>query len=299
MSNPVVPIPVPFNNNSPISMSLLQFDKIVVLSECGEIYGDTYNPEFTQWDATAQCDVPLSAIKNMFAFQSDHFDVNDISADDIRFYVDNDNIPLLDLSSNIVFSGPVINVSQTNNPLVGDELLLQKDYVRHLASKLFNTAYAVDLFINEEALSNSVVAALQSAWQSCMDDLLHVSIIGDNSNLVADANGQHKYLLHDAVDASGNSTFNICRELFKMLVSRAPSRFVQLPDLALDTPDADHIDPSVNTLYRLPFELGDQLVMRVVIKPCAHQDSFQNNPDKDDEIRSNKRAYLLYLNLVE
>jgi hypothetical protein len=295
MSLPNIPPPV-----SGISMSLLHFDKIVRLSECGEIYDVSYNPLFVQWDATAQCDVSVNDIKNIFAFQSDHFDVDDMSANDIRFYVDNVNIPTLDLSSNVVYSGAVITVSQTNGTLTGPDMYVQKDYVRHLAAKLFNTAYGVDLFINEEALVQSVQDALQSAWSSCKDDLLNISIVGSNNNLVADANGEHKYLLHDAVDASGNSTFNICRELFKMMVSRVSSRFTALSTLAVDPDSAEYqrIDPNALNLYRLPFEVGDQLVMRVVIKPCAHQDSFQNNPIKDEEIQSNERAYLLHLNLV-
>ena len=179
-------------------------------------------------------------------------------------------------------------------------MYVQKDYVRHLASELFNTAYGVDLFINEEDLVQSVQAALQDAWSSCMDDLLNISIIGNNVDLVADANGQHKYLLHDAVDSNGKSTFNIGRELFKMMVSRVSSRFTALPTLAIDPASAEYqrIDPNALKLYRLPFEAGDQLVMRVVIKPCMQQDSFQNNPAKDLEIRSNERAYLLHLNLV-
>jgi hypothetical protein len=294
MSLPTVPLPV-----SGISMSLLQFDKIVRLSECGEIYDISYNPTFQQWDATAQCNVSLNDITKIFAFQSDHFDVNDISGSDIRFYVDNVNIPTLDLSSNLVYSGAVINVSQTNGVLTGSDMYVQKDYVRHLAEKLFNTAYGVDLFINEDALVQSVKDALQSAWSSCMTDLTNISIVGTNNNLVADANGEHKYLLHDAVDASGNSTFNICRELFKMMVSRASSRFTALPTLALDHASAEYlrIDPNANNLYRLPFVAGDQLVMRVVIKPCEHQPSFQNLA-KDAEIQANERAYLLHLNLV-
>jgi hypothetical protein len=303
MSNPSVPPPVQVEDQPlPISMSLLKFDKIVVLSECGEIYESAYDPSFIQWDATAQCNVSLNDIKNMFAFQSDHFDVDDVSANDIRFYVDNTAIPELDLSSNVVFSGPVINVSPTGGTL---DMRLQKDYVRHLAKLLFNTAYGTDLFINEEALDASVIAALQSAWSSCAADLLNISIIGTNSNLVENhdsADIPHKYLLHDAVDENSNDKFNICREIFKMMVSRASSRFVDLEPLEIvDVVDGDaaksRIDPNANNLYRLPFVAGDQLVMRVVIQPCHDQSSFLNE-DKDALIQSNQRAYLLYLNLV-
>ena len=225
-SNPLGPAPVQVEDQPlPISMSLLQFDKIVVLSECGEIYEAAYDPSFNQWDATAQCNVSLNDIKNMFAFQSDHFDVDDVSANDIRFYVDNNAIPELDLSSNLVFSGPVIT-----------------------------------------------------------------------------ADVPHNYLLHDAVDGNSNDKFNICREIFKMMVSRASSRFVDLEPLEIvDVVDGDaaktRIDPNANNLYRLPFVPGDQLVMRVVIQPCHDQSSFLNVA-QDAVIQANQRAYLFYLNLV-
>jgi hypothetical protein len=282
-------------------MSLLQFDKTVVLSECGKIYLEAYNPAFDDWDATAQCNVSLSDIKNMFAFQSDHFDVDDVSASDLRFYVDNVKIPNLDLSNNIVYDGAVIDVNQSGATLVGSDMLVQKDYVRHLAQQLFNTAYGVDLFINEEALVNSVKAALQTAWNLCKEDLTNISIVGTNQELEGAAG--NKYLLHDA-EISGKSTFNIGRELFKMMVSRASSRFTDLEPLALasetDSAPRLRIDPNARNLYRLPFVVGDQLVMRVIIKPCPDQSSFQGVPggDQDLAIRADERKYLLHLNLV-
>ena len=283
-----------------ISMSLLQFDKTVVLSECGKIYESPYIPTFDQWDATAQCDVPLIDIKKMFAFQSDHFDVNDADAEDIRFYVDNGAISPLNVRSNIVYSGEVINTNQTGGSLSGSDMLVQKDYVRHLAKLLFNTAYGVDLFINEDALVESVAQALEQAWMYCINDLLSISLDGDNSNLQGAEN--HKYLRHDAKDAQDNDKFNICRELFKMMVSRAPSRFTDLPTLSVNAEDGDEstairIDPAARNLYRLPFIVGDQLVMRVVIKPCEHQTSYKD-ADADAVVQANERAYLLYLNLV-
>jgi hypothetical protein len=300
-SPPVVPLipPLAVLAPSPITMSLLQFDKTVRLSECGKIFTEIYDPSFNQWDAISQCNVPVNAIRDIFAFQSDYIDVNDIISNDIRFYVDSNKIPTLDLSNNIVSSGAVINVDQFNNDLSGNALLLQKDYVRHLANKLFNTPYGVDLFVNETELVNSVTAALVSAWESCKSDLQNVSTKGTNGNLKGSTD--HKYLLDDALDASGNSTFNICRELFKMLVSRASSRFVSLPQTMSVSPDDVVSIDNTNTaknLYRLPFVAGDKLVMRVVLQPCEHQSSFQTDPQKDIEIQGNKRAYLLHLNLV-
>lgn len=293
-TNPAGPVTV-----SGLSMSLLQFDKIVVLSQCGYISSGSYNPAFEEWDATAECNVSLDDIKNMFAFQSDHFDVNDLSEEDLRFYVDNSKIPSLDLSSNIVYSGSVIDTNQTGGVLTGSDMAVQKDYIRHLAKLLFNTAYGVDLFINEQDLVDSVKLALESAWASCVEDLTNISIVGSDSNLVGDEN--HKHLRNDALDANGKSTFNICRELFKMMISRASSRFTDLPQLAVDPLDAAVIDPNAQNLYRLPFIVGDQLVIRIVIKPCEHQESFKDPvvyPDANAEIQANERAYLLYLNLV-
>lgn len=294
-SPPVVPF-IPPLGPVPIIMSLLQFDKTVRLLECGKIFTDIYDPSFNQWDAIARCDVSVNDIRNMFAFQSDYIDVNDVINNDLRFYVDSTKIPTLDLSRNIVYAGSVIDVDQLGSPLIGDAMLLQKDYVRHLAEKLFNTAYGVDLFVNESALVNSVTSALASAWESCKVDLQNVSITGTHGELKGDTD--HRYLLDDAVDASGNSRFNICRELFKMMVSRASSRFVNLPtDLSVSASDALIIDNNAKNLYRLPFIVGDQLVMKVVLQPCEHQSSFKDG-DADVAIRADKRAYLLHLNLV-
>jgi len=61
---------------------------MVRIDEQGCVSVEPYNPAFEKWNAVAQCDVPLETIRSMFVFQTDHFDVNDVCEDDIRFYID-------------------------------------------------------------------------------------------------------------------------------------------------------------------------------------------------------------------
>ena len=284
---------------SQIQMSLLAFDKLVRLGVCGEVSSAPYNPAFEKWDAVAKCDIPVDIISNMFFFQTDHFDVNDLNPEDMRFYVDASQIPTtLNLASAVVGNGAVISVDALNQPLSSSDMVIGKDYVKHLANILFNTPFGVDLFINETELVNSVNAGLVSIWNSCANDLLNVSTAGTNPALQGSSG--HKYLLANsqAEDDNKTSKYNICRELYRMLISRAPCRFTDLPFIQVSEAQRVALDPDANNLYNLPLVIGDQILMRVVFKPCADQSSFQNSTE-DALVREDTRAYIIVLNLVD
>ena len=281
-----------------IQMSLLALDKLVRIGASGEVSLTPYNPAFEKWDAVAKCDIPVSSLRDMFIFQTDHFDVNDTNPNDVRFYVDSSKIPsTLGLVTSVVSNGAVSLVNATNEPFTNADLLIGKDYVRHLANILFNTPFGVDLFINETDLVSSVNTGLVAIWQSCASDLQNVSNTGTNAALQGETT--HKYLLanSDAEDASHTSKYNICRELYKMLISRVPSRFTDLPTLQIAEPQRQVVDPLAENLYQIPLIAGDQILMRVVFKPHAQQSSFQN-ANNDAVIRENTRAYIIALNLV-
>lgn len=281
-----------------IQMSLLALDKLVRIGVSGEVSLTAYNPAFDKWDAVAKCDVPVATIRNMFAFQSDHFDLNDTNPEDIRFYIDASQIPsALNLNNAVVNNGAVVSVNALNNPLTDADMVIQKDYVKHLANVLFNTPYGADLFINEEDLVNSVKTGLANVWTSCASDLQSVSTTGTHTSLQGDA--AHKYLLANtsAEDAAKTSKYNICRELFRMLISRVPARFTDLPALQVSAAQATAIDPLAQKLYSIPLNAGDQVLMRVVLKPSETQQSFQNGVE-DAIVRADTRAYIIALNLI-
>ena len=292
-------IPVPALSDTLIEagalqMSLVSLDKMVRIDEQGVLSSTPYNPAFSKWNAVAQCNVPLATIRNMFVFQTDHFDVDDVAATDVRFYIDSANIPnaaAIGLPTAVVGNGKVSSLNAAGTALSNSDLVVGKDYIRHLANILFNTPFGVDLFINEVDLVTSVNNALNKVWTSCQQDLQDISNTGPNENLQGVEN--YKYL--SATDCC--CTCNFGSELFEMLVSRDPSRFTDLTSLEVDSVQAARVDPDARNLYKLPLKVGDQILIRVGLQPHPTQDSFQGS-SKDLEIRDNLRVYIIVLNLV-
>jgi hypothetical protein len=266
----------------------------------GEVSSAPYNPAFEKWNAVAKCDIPVDILSNMFFFQTDHFDINNLNSEDIRFYVDASQIPnSINLASSVVGNGAVISVNALNQPLSSSDMVIGKDYVKHLANILFDTPFGVDLFINETELVNSVNAGLVSIWNSCANNLLDVSTDGTNPAFPLQGSSGHKYLLANsqAEDDNKTSKYNICRELYRMLISRVPSRFTDLPSIQVSEEQHAVVDPDALNLYNLPLIVGDQILMRVVFKPSDQQKSFQNSSE-DALVREDTRVYILVLNLV-
>lgn len=287
-----------------LQMSLLALNKVVDIGTAGLI-SSAYNPTFDKWDAVAKCDVPVNSFKEMFVIQSDGIDIDDVSNNDIRFYVDNTKIPTITnvpLGTAVVNNGAMTLVNALGQTITGLDQVIAKDYVRHLANLLFNTPYGADLFINESDLVSSVNTGLGQIWTSCVTDLTDISIVGTHAKL--QGNTGHKYLLRGSAedDTTYDNTYNICRELFRMLLSRAPARFTDpATDLSgnrVPSAQAALIDPNADNLSYLPLLAGDQILMRAVLKPAATQDSFQNSTAEDTIVRDDMRAYILVLNLV-
>jgi hypothetical protein len=140
------PPPIGGESNQ-IQISLLAFDKLVRIGVTGEVSSAPYIPAFEKWDAVAKCDIPLNSLRNMFVFQTDHFDVDDLNPQDVRFYVDASQIPnSINLASSVVGNGAVISVNAINQPLSSSDMVIGKDYVKHLANILFG--YKIYSLIN-------------------------------------------------------------------------------------------------------------------------------------------------------
>lgn len=281
-------------HSSGVRMELLALNKLICIDVSGQLTTPYTSTGFQQWDAIATCDVKKSLFDKIFVFQSDGVDVTDASDGDFRFYVDPSYIPV-DISLNIatVTGGAVAMVDAFGAILTNQSL--SKDYVRHLAYLLFNTAYGADLFTNEDELVTSVGSALTTIWQACAADLQKISTTSTSppSGTTLYGTANHKYLKSDS-----STSANICREMFRMLLSGAPTRFVPLTDLAVNDSQKQYIDPSGNNLYYLPLEVGDQIVIRVVLKPSSEQVAFSGDANDTAAIVGNERAYLIKLNIV-
>ena len=104
-------------------------------------------------DAVAEIDVDTNVIRGLFQFGFDGFDDTD-TKNPTRFYVVNQNIPdLLNVGSDSYMTENAIGVSDIiGNNYTTTYQSIKYDFIRYLAYKLFNTHFAVDLFINGELL---------------------------------------------------------------------------------------------------------------------------------------------------
>ena len=174
-------------------------------------------------DATAVFYIRLSDMTNLFQYQTDAFDVNNVDASDIKYYVFHRTMPA---ELHINPSHAMMNKTESAGMLgsgvqeIGaDKSLVKHDFVRYIALRLFNTHYGVDLFQNEQELQENITYLGETIQHSIDTILSGISTTSASQDMAYDATG-NKYLTNDA---SGNT--NLCRELMRQLAAAEPSRF--------------------------------------------------------------------------
>lgn len=202
--------------------------------------------------ASAVYNIKLSDMLNVFKFQTDFFDVNDISASDIKYYVFSENP---DWPTDLVLNPA--NADMSNNPIfaTGGDIAANKnkvkhDFVRYLALKLFNTAYGVDLFSNEDALLGDLVSKGATAHTAIKTALAAVNTTAAGLS-DSDANG-----LKYATNALTGET-NFSRELLRQVAYAAPSRFSAISD--------------ISGVQSIPLQADDTINFKVSISADAAQ----------------------------
>jgi hypothetical protein len=213
--------------------------------------------------AIAVYNVRLSDMLNTFKFQSDAFDVNDLATSDIQYYVDTSAWPTnlklnpahASLTAVATYNTTPGAILTTDADVVDTKNLVKHDFVRYLAFKLFNTAYGVDLFSNEEALLADLVSKGATAATNIKTALDSVNmtnaLFGTASN---------KY----STDASDN-TSNFTRELMRQIAHYAPQRFAGISN--------------VSTVQSVPLQENDTLNFKVTINPASGQHILTSRPD--------------------
>lgn len=200
----------------PVDFVLTGLNTTLTMDLSGSLAGEA--PAALDISATAVYYVKTSDMVKVFKFQTDSFDVNDISASDIKYYVfrDSANWPA-NLLINPAHAAMSANAMLTSG-VDANKNLLKHDFVRYLADSLFNTVHGVDLFNNESALLENIALKGQDAR-------IAIELALDNVNAVkstlgsADASGY--YFTTNTL--TGNT--NICRELMRQVASQAASRF--------------------------------------------------------------------------
>lgn len=288
---------------SNITINLISFNKTVAIDKAG-LLPTPYSPKFDGYDAIINVNVDLQTFSDMFCFQTDYIDVNDVVNTDIKYYVLTDKVYYFipSLGSSIVEVNPMVSFTPQGG--IETNQVVGKDFTRYLAYLLFNTPYGVDLFNNEEEVVNSVSYALSNAWSSCINDLIKVSNKSTNTEIPLLGNINAKYTTNDFVGVQ-----NICRELFQQMISNDPSRFTNLPErLAQD----EYVQPiregSNLKYYYLPFIQNDIIQIQVKLYPSITQPiaglSSITDPTKFETVGNNTeqlkgRTYLINMVLSD
>lgn len=209
-------------------------------------------------DATANFKLPIGLVKSSFKFSADDVDFNDVEAEDIQYWVNSVSInSYLDqqqlLNGSVVTDRAVIDVDKFGNPILDSEQSLGKDYIRYLAKELFNTAYAVDVFSNEEELlghfANSAVENAHSELLTKMKDALSAA-------------GQYHNTLNEVdTELGADLGANISSKIFRQLLSQKPARFQNLAANGEPLHDVP-----------VPLQEGDKLLFTVTVSAADEQE---------------------------
>lgn len=235
----------------PFDFSLPALNQAYTLDISGALSAEI--PTTFDVSATAIYNIKLATLNNIFKYESDSFDVDDISNSDIKYYVYMNQWPN-DASLNPAHaytkpSGGKLLEDSADIP--SNKNLVKHDFVRYLAKHLFNTPYGVDLFSNEEALLTDIATKGRAAKVNIMKALTDV----DNTR-AAGGSSPNKYSTNDL----SNNT-NICRELMRQIAYHAPSRF---HDATQD----------ISGIKIVPFEVGDTINFKLSISAATNQQNL-------------------------
>lgn len=235
----------------PIDFSLPALNQAYTLDISGALSAEIA----TTFDvsATAIYNIKLATLNNIFKYESDSFDVDDISNSDVKYYVYMNHWPN-DASLNPAHaytkpSGGKLLEDSADIP--SNKNLVKHDFVRYLAKHLFNTPYGVDLFSNEEALLTDIATKGRAAKVNIMKALTDV----DNTR-AAGGSSPNKYSTNDL----SNNT-NICRELMRQIAHYAPSRFYEATQ-------------DISGIKIVPFALGDTINFKLSISAATNQQTL-------------------------
>ena len=230
--------------------------------------------------ATAVYLVPTSTMKNVFQFESHSFNMNDVSSQDMRYYVDMSNSwPsslvlntanfMLDYSSNITtpptfISNGAISLTSTyyNNDYPRNKVLLKHDFLRYLALKLFNSYDGTDLFNNENDLVANINYICDGSepghtWYDISSALHNVSTNGSSPDLSLNTVTGEYYLTNDHTTED-----NLTREILLQMLS--------VPDTRNRYKDISGTDARQPIL----FEDYDSINFILTVNPAAGQEQL-------------------------
>lgn len=214
--------------------------------------------------AVAVIQVSVDDMKAVFKYQTDSYDFTDLASTDIKYYVDSEALPALN-PANAMLDASDSSGAITSVDISANKQLVAHDFVRYLATKLFNTYHGVDLFNNEVALLQNLRSicsedAEGNAWKTVRETLAAVGMTADPNGADAIAglasNGTSSYMTN-----ANSGPENICRVLFEQMTKTAISRF------GTSVADSD-------AMQSIPFEANDSISFKLTINPAEGQNAL-------------------------
>jgi uncharacterized protein YjbI with pentapeptide repeats len=203
-----------------IDLTLAGLNQTFSLSTLATLDASSIAVETT--DATAVFYVRLTDMLDLFKYQADSFDINDVSSSDIKYYVFHRNLPT-ELKLNP--SHAMMNKTESSGMLgygegyADNKSLVKHDFTRYIALRLFNTIHGVDLFSNETDLQENLTYLGETVRNNIDTIFYGISTTSSSETMSYDVSG-NKYLTNDN---SGNT--NLCRELMRQIAANDAARF--------------------------------------------------------------------------
>lgn len=189
-------------------------------------------------DAYAKLDVPLSTVINTFMYWSDAVNADDLLEDGLKFKVVNSpewqNVYLGRAMTDSSLGG-IGYFKPSNNVTAKNEI--KYDFLRYLAKKIFKTVAGVDIFKNNDQVSNYIENTSKTVF---INKLVELENLGEFMN----------------VDASNN----ISRIIFKQIINDQPER----------------ISPNDGDWTPMHLYAGDVLYIKLTINPEPNQHKLLN-----------------------
>ena len=281
---------------------------------------DGSDNKLNQVKAVAELYVDASSVRQVFKFATNSVDLNDVSQNDMYFFVDAEKFGKLPSTTAPFIVNTVAGtssgelreiigqsyVSGIRNGAVNhaadpvgalysvDNKPLIKDLFRDLAHQLFKTQYGVDIFNNEQDLCNNTATSLKNL----LVDPASLSPAGPANiwSILRDASG-----MTVAGSTADATSANIGRVLFDSIVFNDPKRLKDISgstDIYVDVASMDVTANAsgLNSLMReycMPLLAEDKLHFHIECK----FDANQNMVVGDNALAISSRWYEIILNL--
>ena len=167
---------------------------------------------FEDVSAIAILDVSLSEFNSLFSLQTDSDDLDDLSANDLKYGF---NVNAYNIFNDISFSHATVVEKMVNSYYQDQEIY--NDFVRNLAYQITGGYAAADIFTNEEDLINGV-KDLDFIYQNLFNNLIN-ELVTDTNGSTFSISPEYNYSDVQEITDLGNST--VPEDIYKAAVYKA------------------------------------------------------------------------------